>query len=270
MLSRLNLPVTVATLLVASVYGTGVSHAGQAVGTPQANLVFTPPNPTGVPGEVNVPSGQGDFRYSLCEGRILGATEVSRRCTRSNVGQSNLGPIIRGGNQASYVFAVPADQTLPEGVSIDGFGILHVAEDARLDQTVIRVCVRQLNVNDSCQNIGLNQRPPLAPGVNATAPPPAEGVDSPGAGGGNVIVPLAIAGGAGVGGWMILDKSGVLDNLGGFGLGGSCSPADPSPGQVCLSGQVGGSACQTAQSQQNSYCQCEGFSGFDNRTGGCR
>ena len=89
-------------------------------------------------------------------------------------------------------------------------------------------------------------------------------------GGGNPIVPLAIAGGAGVGGWMILDKSGVLDNLGGFGLGGSCSPADPTPAQVCFGGQASSSACQTAQSQQNSYCQCEGFSGFDNRTGGCQ
>ena len=126
------------------------------------------------------------------------------------------------------MFAVPLGQTLPEGVSIDGFGILHVSEDARLDQTVIRVCVRQLNVNDSCQNIGLNQRPPLAPGVNATAPPPAEEVGSPGAGGGNVIVPLAIAGGAGFGTWMILDKSGLLDNLGGGG-GGSCI-SDP---QLC-------------------------------------
>ena len=163
------------------------------------------------------------------------------------------------------MFAVPAGQTLPEGVSIDGFGILHVAEDARLDQTVIRVCVRQLNVNDSCQNIGLNQRPPLAPGVNAAAPPPAEQMDSPGAGGGNVIVPLAIAGGAGVGGYYLLNQY-----MPGFGLGGSCSPADPSPFDVCFGGQAGSSACQTAQSQQNSFCQCEGYSGFDNRTGGCQ
>ena len=58
MLSRLNLPVTVATLLVASVCGTGVSHAGQVgercypddpvlragqtVGDVQADLVFHP------------------------------------------------------------------------------------------------------------------------------------------------------------------------------------------------------------------------------------
>ena len=203
MLSRLNLLVTVTTLFVISVCGTGVSHAGQTVGTPQTNLVFTPPNPTGVPGEVNVPSGhQGEFRYSLCEGRILGAREVSKRCTRDNVGETNLGRIIRGGNQASYVFAVPAGQKLPEGVSIDGFGILHVSEGARLEQTSIRVCVRQLNVNDSCQNIGLNQRPPLAPGVNAEAPPPAEGEGSPSPpSGGNIAVPLAIAGGAGIGGW---------------------------------------------------------------------
>ena len=76
MLSRLNLPVTVATLLVASVYGTGVSHAGQAggalcntappvlragqtVGDVQADLVFTPPySVDGVPGKVIIPPGQ--------------------------------------------------------------------------------------------------------------------------------------------------------------------------------------------------------------------
>lgn len=263
MLSRLNLLVTVAALFVVSVCGTGVSHAGQTVGTPQTNLVFTPPNPGGVPGEVNVPPGRGEFRYSLCEGRILGAREVSRRCTRSNVGRSNLGPIIRGGNQASYVFAVPPGQTLPEGVSIDGFGILHVHEDARLDQAAIRVCVRQLNVNDSCQNIGLNQRPPLAPGVNAEAAPLAEEVGSAGAG--NLIVPLAVAGGGGIAGYYLLNQY-----LPGFGAGASCTPADPSPAEVCFGGNASSSACQTAQSQQNSFCQCSGYSGWDVATGGCQ
>ena len=248
MLSRLNLPVTVATLLVALVCGTAVSHAGQAggelcntappvlragqtVGDRQADLVFTPPVVDGVPGKVNIPPGYGDFRYSLCEGRVLAADEVSRRCTRQNVRKTNqspnLGCIVRGGTQASYVFAVPPGQKLPEGVSIDGFGILHVHEEARLARTDIRVCVRQLNaVFDSCQNIGLNQPPALTLAltqkVNAAAPPPAEGVGSPDAGGGNVIVPLAVAGGAGVGTWMILDQSGLLDNLGGGG-GGSCT-----------------------------------------------
>ena len=117
MLSRLNLLVTVTTLFVISVCGTGVSHAGQTVGTTQTNLVFTPPRlgQTAAPGEVNVPlDHQGDFRFSLCEGRILGAREVSKRCTRDNVGKTweedrgtNLHDIVRGGNQASYVFAVP-------------------------------------------------------------------------------------------------------------------------------------------------------------------
>ena len=289
MLSRLNLLVTVATLFVVSVCGTGVSHAGQAggelcntappvlrdgqtVGDRQADLVFTPPVVDGVPGKVNIPQGYGDFRYSLCEGRVLGADEVSRRCTRQNVRKtnpgSNLGCIIRGGTQASYVFAVPPGQKLPEGVSIDSFGILHVHEEARLAKTDIRVCVRQLNaVFDSCQNIGLNQPPALTPAltekVNASAPPPAGEVASPG--GGNVMVPLAVAGAAGVGGYYFLNQY----MPGGFGFGGSCSPADPTPAQVCFGGQAGSSACQTAQSQQNSFCQCSGYSGFDNRTGGC-
>ena len=82
------------------------------------------------------------------------------------------------------------------------------------------------------------------------------------AGPANVIVPLAIAGGAGVGGYMLLNQ--YMPNL----LGG-CSPADPSPFDVCFSGQASSSACSTAQSQQDSFCSCEGYSGFDNRTGGC-
>ncbi len=289
MLSRLNLLVTVATLFIVSVCGTAVSHAGQAggelcntappvlragqtVGDRQADLVFTPPVVDGVPGKVNIPPGYGDFRYSLCEGRVLAADEVSRRCTRQNVRKTNQGPnlgcIIRGGTQASYVFAVPPGQKLPEGVSIDGFGILHVHEEARLARTDIRVCVRQLNaVFDSCQNIGLNQPPALTPAltqaVDASAPPPAEEVGSPSSG--NVSVPLAVAGGGGIAGYYVLQNY-----LPGFGSGGSCTPPNPPPAQVCFGGNASSSACQTAQSQQNSFCQCEGFSGFDNRTGGCQ
>ena len=302
MLSRLNLLVTVATLFVVSVCGTAVSHAGQArqvgdlcfpggpvfrdgqaVGDRQTNLVFTPPQlspsffrnanvpslagtraPGPVPGEVTVPQGQGEFRYSLCEGRVLAADEVSRSCTRQNLrvvdlgppaqgqpNRPNLGCIVQGGNNASFVFAVPPGQTLPEGVSIDGFGILHVQEDARLAQTDIRVCVRQLNVNDSCQNIGLNQVPAVTPaaGVNAA----------------NVIVPVAVAGGAGIGTYILLKNY-----LPGFGSGGSCTPPSPSPAQVCFGGNAGGSACQTALSQQDAFCKCSGFGGFNVNTGGCQ
>ena len=275
MLSRLNLHVTVATLFIVSVCGTGVSHAGQAggklchterpvlragqtVGDQRADLVFTPPIVDGVAGKVNIPSGRGNFRYSLCEGRVLAADEVSQRCTRSNVRETNQGPnlgcIIRGGTQSSFVFAVPPGQTLPDGVSIDSFGILHVHEDARRLRTDIRVCVRQLNaVFDSCQNIGLNQPPAVTPALTR------------GGNAANVVVPLAVAGGGGIAGYYVLKNY-----LPSFGSGGSCTPANPSPAAVCFGGNAGGSACQTAISQQDAFCKCSGYGGFNVNTGGCQ
>ena len=110
-------------------------------------------------------------------------------------------------------------------VSIDGFGILHVDAGARLAQADIRICVSQLNaVNDSCQNIGVNQTPTITPAL------------TPGGGNaGDLVVPLAVAGGAGVGGYYLLNQY-----MPGFGfLGGSCSPADPTPAQVCFGGNSG-------------------------------
>ena len=80
---------------------------------------------------------------------------------------------------------------------------------------------------DPVHTASVQPQPQPQPPTQPPAPPVDLGVDSGDAaeagGGGNPIVPIAVAGGAGVGGWMILDKSGVLDNLGGFGLGGSCT-----------------------------------------------
>ena len=123
---------------------------------------------------------------------------------------------------------------------------------------------------DPVETASVQPQPQPQPPTQPPAPPVDLGGDSGDAaeagGGGNPIVPIAVAGGAGVGGYMLLKQY-----MPGFGLlGGSCSPADPTPAQVCFGGQAGSSACQTAQSQQNSFCQCEGYSGFDNRTGGCQ
>ncbi len=105
--------------------------------------------------------------------------------------------------------------------------------------------------------------------------PPAPPVDLGGnsgdepaeAGGGvNPIVPLAVAGGGGIAGYYLLKNY-----LPSFGSGGGCTPPNPSPADVCFGGNAGGSACQTAISQQDSFCRCSGFTGgFNVNTGGCQ
>ncbi len=82
----------------------------------------------------------------------------------------------------------------------------------------------------------------------------------------DVVVPLAIAGGGGIAGYMLLKQY-----LPTFGSGGGCTPPDPNPAQVCFGGNAGGSACQTAIAEQDAFCRCSGFTGgFNVNTGGCQ
>lgn len=247
--------------------------ARQAVGTPGADLVFTPPglapataDPTKVaPGEIHVPAGTGDFRYSLCTRQVLTPADPSPPCNRQTVGQTHLGPIVRGGTQASYVFAVPHGEALPDGVSLDTNGVLTVREGARLAQTELRLCVRQLNVNDACEPIGINRAPAQA--ARPAAEPSRQGGISP------AVIGATI--GAGVATGLLLNEvaKAAAESASGscystrscivnaFGGGCSCSgtvdgPCDFSgtPGGVGAS-CAGGTPCRAGLQCTNGRCE---------------
>lgn len=114
----------------------------------------------------------------------------------------------------------------------------------------------------SCLESPLTENTPAGVEIafGAAEPPPEEAGDA--ANPADIILPLALAGGAGLGALLVLDE---LDLL-----GGACTPPNPSPGQVCFGSSRNASACNSAISQQDAFCRCEGFSGFNVSTGGCQ
>lgn len=194
------------------------------------------------------PAGQ-DYRFSLCEGRPLRPGEVSRPCTRANA------KTVKGGNDASYIFRTAFNSPLPTGVSLDPYGILHVAEGTRLDPASIRVCVRQLNVPESCGNVGLNRDP-----IPEAAPPPDQGAgprgegegiqpnqgvgNGPKAGGGNAAMKLGLALAAAAGGAVIVGKM----------KGANCGPS-PLDDYYLL---CPGPQCEATKRRYSEWCACEG------------
>jgi len=92
------------------------------------------------------------FRFSLCEGRYLDAGEASRPCNPS------VPSTVTGGHNAPYVFSVGHNKFLPQGIGIDGNGVLH-GDDCKLLKSgaQLPMCVRQLNV-ETCRAIDLGPK----------------------------------------------------------------------------------------------------------------
>ena len=194
------------------------SANGLAAGPQQATPPPLPPdtvNQVGLQWKLHT-IGWGDkeatkpFRYSLCEGRYLGADEVSRPCNPSPESTAS------GGHQASYVFSAGHGGFLPEGLSIDGFGILHGDDPAllaKVKNNKLPLCVRQLHV-ERCKDVQLDektrlQEDPIAQQIDNGSGPPKKGVNV-----GRVLGAVAAGTAAGLGGMYLANQYAAVDSSG--------------------------------------------------------
>ncbi len=94
--------------------------------------------------------------------------------------------------------------------------------------------------------------PPADPATSTPAPK----VEEKKGGGGDTLYWLGLAGLAGGAAY--------------YAYGKTCTPPTQNVLTVCSSQGGSSSACQNAVNEQDKYCKCEGYGGFDRQFGGCR